>query len=74
MMEAMKEPQTASDLWPLVQKLSPDERISLARLALASVASVDGYNRQPVSASEFSSDLDSLAWEADGWDELDAAR
>ena len=67
---------TASDLWPLVSKLSPEERIKLIRLTLASgaLASSDdaAYRETPVGKDEFNQDReeDALAWDAEGWHDL----
>jgi hypothetical protein len=70
---------TADDLWPLVSKLSPQEQVRLAKLALraAALGSADdaaAYAAAPVKPDEFSSDDDPLAWEAEGWEGLDAPR
>src|SRR5262249_55197591 len=54
----------AEDLWPLVQRLSRDERVRLAKLALGAAS------RDPSGDS----DDEALAWEAEGWEELDAPR
>jgi hypothetical protein len=67
---------TAEDLWPLVSRLSPEERIRLIRLTIArgAVASSDAvaYERVPVGSDEFHQDSyeDPLAWDAEGWDDL----
>jgi hypothetical protein len=69
---------TAHDLWPLVQKLSRDEQVRLARLALHAAAATPGgdlaaYQAAPSTAEEFGADGDDpLAWESDGWDDVDA--
>ena len=66
------DPQTAQDLWPLVQKLPREERLRLAQLALRSATLGDdaaGYVNAPVGIQEFATDEDPLAWEAEGWDE-----
>lgn len=71
---------TANDLWPLVEKLSDDERVALARRALASAlhprSDADAYRAKPPQASEFGDDGDGdpMAWEAEGWDDYDATR
>jgi hypothetical protein len=70
---------TAADLWPLVSKLSPQEQVRLAKLALRAAALGPGddaaaYAATPAKADEFSSDDDPLAWEAEGWESLDATR
>jgi len=70
---------TAEDLWPLVQKLSHDEQVRLAKLALRAAArsggsDADTYRASPPGRDEFSSEEEPLAWEAEGWDEFDASR
>ena len=71
---AMSEPLTAHDLWPLVLKLPHDERVRLAKLALKAAATDDAaaYRAAPPDVAEFSSEDESLAWEAEGWDEFSA--
>ena len=64
---------TAEDLWPLVQKMSREEQLRLARRALASVGyDATAYARRPVRDEELSGgdDEDPLAWEGEGWDGL----
>lgn len=70
---------TADDLWPLVLKLSHDEQVRLARLALhaaarGGAADAVAYQTAPPGDEEFSSDEDPLAWEAEGWEDADASR
>jgi len=67
---------TAQDLLPLVLKLSRNERVRLARLAL-STASVDdpadatAYASEPIKADELGQDAeDMLAWDAEGWEDV----
>ena len=59
-------------------KLSHDEQVRLAKLALRAAASsaADGatYRDTPVGRDEFSTEDDPLARDADGWDDLDAPR
>lgn len=67
----------ASDLWPLVSKLSPDEQRRLAALALRAAraaTAADGarYAALPPGPDELSSDDELLGWDAEGWDDLDA--
>ena len=70
---------TADDLWPLVLKLTHDEQVRLAKLALHAAAR-DGtadavaYRTAPPGDEEFSRDEDPLAWEAEGWEDMDAPR
>ena len=66
---------TADDLWPLVSKLSPEERIRLVRLAAShsrfSATDAPLYRQVPIGDEEFREDGgDPLAWDADGWDDL----
>ena len=73
------EPLRAEDLWPLVQKLPHEEQVRLAKLALRAASSepsddVATYQSMPPRADEFSSDDEALAWEAEGWENLDEAR
>lgn len=75
----MADPLNAADLWPLVAKLPPEEKRRLALLALRAARSpapddAAGYDALPPAASEFCDADESLAWDADGWDELYAAR
>ncbi|WP_375766744.1 hypothetical protein NR798_34370 [Archangium gephyra] len=74
----MSQTLTAQDLWPLVQKLSRDEQVSLAKLALRAAAQsgsssdAESYRAASPSVDEFSSQELQLAWEAEGWEEFDA--
>ena len=66
---------TADDLWPLVAKLPREQRVRLARLALARVAApasdADAYARVPVAGDEFADEAeDPLRWDAEGWDDV----
>lgn len=63
----MAEPLTADDVLPLVDKLSLQERSRLMRL-LARGNDAQAYSHLPPGKDEFSTDEDSLAWDADGWD------
>jgi hypothetical protein len=70
---------TAQDLWPLVLELPPAERMLLAKLARRSAVQEGAGDRAaheaaPPPADELGSEGDPLAWEADGWDEVDASR
>lgn len=70
---------TADDLWPIVKKLSREERLRLANLVLQTSRSGGPedrarYRNQPPSSGEFGSDEDPLAWESDGWEDDDAPR
>jgi len=75
----MSSPLKADDLWPLVQKLPHDEQVRLAKLALMAASrqpsgDAEAYRIAPPTADEFSSDEDPLAWEAEGWENVDAPR
>lgn len=70
---------TARDLWPLLMKLTRDEQMNLAKLALHAAARsagspADAYRAAPPEPGEFTGDEDPLAWEGEGWEDLDAAR
>ena len=68
----MEKPLSAEELFPLVERLSPKERLRLLRLiSLRSAADDhDAYLALPPRHDEFSSDTDPLAWDADGWEEV----
>lgn len=66
----MSQPLTADDLLPLIAKLSPTERRRLFRLIQKVGSDIDAYRATPPDPSEFSSDEDMLAWDADGWENL----
>jgi len=67
---------TAQDLLPLVLKLPRDERVRLARLALASAAGngqadAAAYAKAPVQPDELGHDAEEmLAWDAEGWEDV----
>ena len=65
---------TADDILPLVASLAPRERVRLLRLiALPQDADADVYRSVPPSRDEFSADEEPLAWEAEGWENVEAA-
>lgn len=75
----MNVPLSAEDLWPLVQKLPHHEQVRLAKLALRaasreSSSDAEAYRIFPPRPEEFHSDDDALAWEAEGWEDVDAPR
>ncbi len=75
----MQSPVTAQDLLPLVEKLSHDEQVRLAKLALRAAAlgrsSRAAYAEQPPKPGELGDDEeDPLAWDADGWEQAGASR
>jgi hypothetical protein len=67
---------TAQDLFPLVLKLSRQERVRLARMAFSSAAQdartdADAYLAQPIKPDEFGQASDDpLAWDAEGWEDI----
>jgi hypothetical protein len=68
----------AQDFLPLLNNLSHEEQVRLARLALSVAAGTgstdsDAYRKMPEGQQEFSSDDDNLAWEAEGWEEFAGA-
>jgi len=64
----MEKPLSAEELFPLVDRLPPQERLRLLRLISLRPAADDrdAYVALPPRHDEFSSDTDLLAWEADG--------
>ncbi len=68
----MEKPLSAEDLVPLVDRLSPHERLRLLRLISLrpSGSDRDAYRAVPPGNGEFSSDTDALAWDADGWENI----
>jgi hypothetical protein len=74
----MAQPLTADDLLPLVAKLSHEEQVRLAQLALraARLGSRDAaaYHANPVRPDEFAQDDDCGAWEGEGWEASRAPR
>ena len=70
--ELMEKPLHAEDVFPLVDRLSPQERVRLLRLISLRPATGDGdaYLALPTRHDEFSTDTDPLAWDAEGWEEI----
>lgn len=67
----MSQPLTANDLLPLVARLAPGERRRLAQLISAtSERDATMYAATPVRQDEFTSDEQSLGWDADGWENV----
>jgi hypothetical protein len=71
-------PPNARELWSLIRRLPREERLRLAKMALRSAAEEGdddaAYADAPVGLEEFSSEDESLGWDADGWEEFSAAR
>jgi hypothetical protein len=65
----MAAPLTAEDILPLVERLTPQERVRLLRL-LSVQRRADGaaYRAAPPEPNEFGADDEALAWDAEGWD------
>jgi len=63
---------TADDILPLIARLPIQERERLFHLILEAPASDDAiaYATLPPSPDEFSADEESMAWEAEGWEEF----
>lgn len=75
----MPTPLTADDLRPVIARLSHDEQVRLAKIALRAAAvapagDASAYRSAPPGADEFSNEDDPLAWEAEGWEGVDAPR
>jgi hypothetical protein len=69
----VSDPLRAEDLLPLIAKLPRDQRVRLARLALAAAAAGDdgaAYAAHPVDRGELADGDDGLGWDGEGWDEL----
>ena len=70
----MARPMTADDVLPLVASLTPQERARLLRLISARSSPADAavvYDTVPPGQDEFSTDEEPLAWEAEGWEDVD---
>jgi len=69
---AMAQPLTADDVWPLVERLPPQERLRLIRLISRSPEQdAAAYRAAPPGADEFSTHEEPLAWEAEGWEDVE---
>jgi hypothetical protein len=65
---------TADDILPLVASLTPRERVRLLRLiALPQGADEPVYRSVPPSCDEFATDDEPLAWDAEGWEDMECA-
>jgi len=69
--QVMGKALSADDILPLVAALTPNERARLLQL-IASPEREDEsvYVSKPPRRDEFSSDDESLAWEAEGWENI----
>jgi hypothetical protein len=62
---------TADDIPPLVAALTPDERERLLHLIASPKRGEQAvYTLKPLCRDEFSSDDESLAWEAEDWENV----
>ncbi len=62
---------TADDIMPLVTSLPDSERLKLLRwIASPRGTDASAYKVEPPTEQEFSGEEESLAWEADGWEEF----
>jgi hypothetical protein len=70
-MQMVPGPLTADDIIPLVASLPDGERIKLLRwIASPHGTDASAYTAAPPARQEFSGDDESIAWEADGWDDF----
>lgn len=68
----------AEDLRPLLAKMTGEERLRLARLALAEkilppdASDAERYQAMPVHIEEFTNEdeEDAMAWESEGWEDV----
>jgi hypothetical protein len=67
----MRDSPTADDLLPLVARLSAEERMRLFRMIVSAGNDIEAYRAAPPTVVEFSSDEESLAWDASGWEEVE---
>ena len=74
----MAQPLRAEDLLPLIKRLSHDEQLQLAKLALKAArdSSRDAaiYQQKPVRSDEFSDEDDGAAWDGEGWEGAGASQ
>ena len=63
---------TADDILPLVDCLTPQERVRLLRLLSVRPGADEGdaYRTVPLTREEFSSDEEPLSWDAEGWEDV----
>jgi len=60
---------TADDILPLVAALAPVERVRLLEMIASPKGRDDwGYASTPPGHEEFAADDESLAWDAEGWE------
>lgn len=62
---------TADDILPLVDSLTPQERVRLQRMiAKPQGADASVYRSVPPTRDEFSADGEPLAWDPEGWGDI----
>jgi hypothetical protein len=68
----MAKPLSAEDVFPLVDSLSPRERLRLLRLISVRPTADDAeaYRELPAGNGEFTNDEEPLAWESEGWEDI----
>jgi len=68
----MAKPLSAEDVFPLVARLTPPERLRLLRLISTRPGADDGdaYRALPPRDEEFSTDEEPLAWDSEGWEDV----
>ncbi len=68
----MHGPTTVEEIVPLVEALSPLERVRLLCLITTTTRKIDSsvYEAIPPSPEEFSADEDPLAWDSEGWENV----
>ena len=68
---SMPTPLTADHVFPLVERLTPQERVRLLRLIAASPGGDSAvYRAVPPGKDEFSSEEEPFAWDAEGWEDV----
>ena len=70
--QSMTPPLTAEDLAPLVASLTPQERVRFFRLVTRpNHRDAAAYESAPPASDEFSVEDEPLAWDSDGWEEVE---
>lgn len=69
-MQAMPKSLTADDILPLVDALTPAERVRLLRLIARPQGPDEAAYRSLPPRPEFSADEEPLSWEAEGWEDV----
>ncbi len=71
MLASMPKSFMADDILPLVAALTPAERVRLLHLMSRPQGADEAvYGSLPPGLDEFSTDEESLAWEAEGWEDV----